>query len=330
MTSKRSALSAFGAVGAAALGTASLARARAARAEADYPPLGDFVEVEGVRVHHLRRGSGPEVILLHGAGGNLREFAFDLMGRLEADYAVTAFDRPGLGYTDRVPGHTPRGLVAEGPMAQAALLRRAAETLGIRAPVVVGHSFGGIVALAWALTGLDDPRGAAPRAVVGLGGVALPWPGELKLYYTLNGGPAGYLTIPAISAFATRAMVHERIVSTFAPQPVPAGYEEFIGAGLTLRPANLAANLRQVNTLRPHVVEMARRYGELSLPIELVHGALDETVPADVHARPMAARHPGTVHLTELEGVGHMPHHADPEAVRAAIARALARSEDRT
>ncbi len=63
---------------------------------------------------------------------------------------------------------------------------------------------------------------------------------------------------------------------------------------------------------------MARRYPGLSIPVEILHGTVDSIVPIAVHARPMAAVLPDA-RLTELPGVGHMPHHARPDAARAAI-----------
>ena len=72
------------AIAAGAAATAVKSSRNTAKAEADYPPIGEFVEVEGGRIHYVREGSGPEVILLHGAGGNVRDMTFDLMGRLSA------------------------------------------------------------------------------------------------------------------------------------------------------------------------------------------------------------------------------------------------------
>ena len=61
------------------------------------------------------------------------------------------------------------------------------------------------------------------------------------------------------------------------------------------------------------------------MPIEIVHGTADEVVPIGVHSEPLARQIPGAV-LTRLEGIGHMPHHAAPDAVEAAIHRAAARA----
>ncbi|PRY95188.1 pimeloyl-ACP methyl ester carboxylesterase [Hasllibacter halocynthiae] len=328
MMSRRSVVSTGLLAAAAVAGTGLTTRVRARTAEETHPPLGDFVRVDGVPVHYLRRGRGPEIVLIHGAGGNLRDFAFDFFDRLvEAGFTVTAFDRPGLGYSGRLPGYGPLSLDAEGPLAQGRHLRRAAGMLGIGAPILVGHSFGGIVSLGWAMSDLDSTSPAAARGYVSLAGVAMPWPGELGLYYRLNGGPLGAVTTPLVSAFVPGRVVADRIEDTFAPQPAPQGYADFIGARLTLRPTTFRANVRQVNTLRPHVVAMARRYPELRLPIELVHGTADRTVPIEVHSRPLADLVDGAA-LRELDGIGHMPHHVAPDACLAAIRRAHARAGD--
>ena len=101
-----------------------------------------------------------------------------------------------------------------------------------------------------------------------------------------------------------------------------------IGATLSIRRDSLRANSRQVNGLRPFVVEMSARYVDLSLPVEIVHGDLDTIVPMAIHSQPLSQLIPGA-NLTILEGVGHMPHHIAPEAVEAAIDRAAERVNDR-
>lgn len=315
-------------VGLTAAGTGLGAKYRAKQATRSYPPLGQFVEVTGGKIHYVQEGKGPHLVLLHGAGGNLREFTFDLMDRLTDDYTVTVFDRPGLGYSDRVP-HVTKGLTAtegDSPQDQATMLREAATKIGITDPIVAGHSFGGIVSFAWAVAGLDKDSPVNAKGIVSLAGVIMPWPGDLDPYYTVNGSRFGSLvTIPLIAAFTPQAIVNNRINATFAPQSTPVGYTDYIGAGLALRPESMRANIRQVNTLRPYVVTLSQRYPELALPIEIVHGAADKTVPIAIHADEIEKILP-QVNTTRLPGVGHMPHHADPQAVVGALNRAATRA----
>jgi pimeloyl-ACP methyl ester carboxylesterase len=199
------------------------------------------------------------------------------------------------------------------------MLAAAARALGVERPIVVGHSFGGIVAMAWALD--HDPA-----AVVMLAGVALPWPGELGWLYRVNGTTlGGGFVAPVLTALAPPGRIRSGVVSTFDPNPMPDGYADHIGPYLPLRLDAFRANARQVNWLRPHVVDMETRYSGLTLPIEILHGTADTTVPIAIHSGPLSERLP-SAKLTRLEGVGHMPHHTDPDATLAAIDRAATRA----
>jgi len=304
------------------------AAARDARIEKAYPPIGEFIAVAGGKVHYLSAGTGPELILLHGAGGNVRDYTFDLFDILKDRYTVTAFDRPGLGYTDRVPDIDTGPFSTEGdsPQAQAHMLREAAAKIGIENPIVAGHSYGGIVALAWAVEGLDadSPQNAA--AIVSFAGVAMPWPDPLGAYYTVNGSAlGGAISVPLLSALVPASTVDNVVAQTFAPNTAPVGYTAHLGGQLVMRPATFRANVRQVNTLYDEVVKLAPRYPELTIPIEILHGIEDITVPIDIHANEIAKIVP-SVTVTALDGVGHQPHHVDVDAAIATIDRAADRA----
>ena len=297
-----------------AFATVHRAASRAAAAEAAYPPAGRLVQVQGRAVHAVVSGSGPDVVLIHGANGNVRDFTFDLVKRLQERYRVTALDRPGLGWSESAGGD------GTDPLVQADILRDAARQLGIVDPVVLGHSYGASVALAWALRGSEGTG-----ALVLVGGATMPWTGRLDKWYRLTSSQFGRTAlIPLVSAFASPERP-DGLRSVFEPNPVPDGYGAHIGMGLILRRSSLDTNSLQVNALRDCLVEMSEDYPRLTLPVEIVHGTEDRLVPPDVHAIPLSKRIPGAV-LTLLPGVGHMPHHADPEAVVAAIDRAAARA----
>lgn len=294
------------------------AGARETAAEAAWPPTGQMLDIGGVQVQAHVSGSGPDLVLIHGAGGSLRDFTFDLVGRLQDRYRVIAFDRPGHGYTDVSDA---QGRPFDSPQAQAALLQAAARALGADRPVVLGHSFGGSVAMAWAVTQPDTLA-----AVVLLAGATMPWPGKLNASYRINANPMGSaLLVPAITAWAPLPYAEKVLSSIFAPQAMPIGYADHFGLPMSMRRDILRANARQVFGLRPHVVALSDRYALLSLPVELVHGTADTIVPLAIHSGPLAALVPGA-NLTALDGVGHMPHHADPAAAIAAIDRAAARA----
>ncbi|MGR3435557.1 MAG: alpha/beta fold hydrolase, partial [Shimia sp.] len=51
-----------------------LAAHREAEGRAAFPPEGRLIEVEGVQVHAVQTGDGPDLVLIHGASGNTRDF----------------------------------------------------------------------------------------------------------------------------------------------------------------------------------------------------------------------------------------------------------------
>ena len=292
------------------------AAAREAAAMAAYPPTGKFVTVNGVKIHYEMAGTGPDVILIHGALGNLRDMTFDLKDKLTQRYRVIAFDRPGFGYSDPLPN----GDVSLD--AQSQILQAAAKQIGVTNPIVLGHSYGGAVVMDWAL----HPNILPPAAIVLVSAPTLPWPGTIDILYRVTGNPIGaVLVVPLITAFVTDDYLHKSVTGIFAPSPVPDGYEAFVGSGLTLRRTSLATNGKQVNTLYDQVVAMSPLYPNLTLPVELVHGDADTSVPLAIHAEPLSKILPNA-HLTVIHVAGHMPHHSNPADIVAAIDRAEKRA----
>jgi len=291
------------------------ARLHEARAEAAFPPQGQFVQVDGHRVHALTMGDGPDVVLIHGASGNLRDMTHSLAPRLADRYRVTVFDRPGLGYTDRInqSGATIRQ--------QAELLSDAARQLGIEKPVVLGHSYGGAVALAWAV---HRPNHIA--ALVPLSAPAKPWDSPLSTYYKVLSHPvAGPLLIPFLTAFVSDDRVEREVASIFDPNTVPKGYISHVGAPLTLRRQSLRSNALQRANLLSEITALHGAYDSLDIPVEIVHGTADTTVGLSIHAEPLSDQTPDA-NLTRLPGIGHMPQHVAQDPVVDAIDRAAQRA----
>ena len=61
--------------------------------EQRYPAHGEVIDVDGVDLHYIKKGSGPPIVLLHGASSSLRDFPGDLIDDLAEDFTVFAFDR---------------------------------------------------------------------------------------------------------------------------------------------------------------------------------------------------------------------------------------------
>src|SRR5438445_4869949 len=106
----------------------------AKRVEALLPPRGQFMDIDGQRIHYVDSGgSKPPIVMIHGLGGNLLHFGYAMADKLSADYRVILVDRPGSGYSTR-PEDAPATLTAQAKTIEA-LIRR----LGLKRPLLVGH-----------------------------------------------------------------------------------------------------------------------------------------------------------------------------------------------
>lgn len=285
------------------------------RAEARHPPLGQLLDVDGVQVHAHVAGSGPDLVLIHGSSGNLRDFSYGMHSLLANRYRVITFDRPGLGYTDPI---TPSGASLT---QQAAVLAAAARMLGARRPIVMGQSLGGAVALAWALNHPDQIA-----ALVPVSAVSHPWTTGLGAYYSvLSSWPGRALLIPALTAFTPDRVIDSQIAAIFAPEAPPPGYAQHFGPRLTLRRASMRANALQRRHLLRWITAQAPRYPTITVPTEILHATGDTSVGYHIHAEPLARAIPDA-NLTALDSASHMPHHTHPSDLVAAIDRAATRA----
>src|SRR4051794_26265949 len=126
-------------------GTAFVNRQLAQKADRDNPPEGNFMEIDGVRLHYVERGEGRALVLFHGNGSMIQDFQSSGLIDLAAEnYRVIVFDRPGFGHSLR-----PRNVVWT-PDAQADLFAKALDRLNVRQAIVLGHSSGASVAVALA------------------------------------------------------------------------------------------------------------------------------------------------------------------------------------
>ncbi|MEO1285151.1 MAG: alpha/beta hydrolase [Pseudomonadota bacterium] len=295
------------------------ARAHETRAEATYPPEGQLLSVNGYQVHAVVMGPDgedvPEVVLIHGSSGSTRDMTFKLAPALAERYRVFVFDRPGLGYTD--PISSTGASITE----QADLLSAAALQIGAQKPVVVGHSYGGAVALAWAVHHPDKISG-----LVALAAASHPWDTGLTTYYKILSHPViGPIVIPLITAFVGEERVAQELEGIFLPDQVPEGYIAHFGPDLTLRRSSMRANALQRRNRLAEIEELSPRYPEIDMPVEILHGDQDFAVGYDIHSTRLKNAIDGA-DLRPLEGHGHMIQHAAPEAVIDAIDRAAARA----
>ena len=122
----------------------------ARKVEATVPPCGQFVKIDGQRLHYLDTGgTWPAIVLIHGLGGTLWNYTYALVGKLSGEFRVIAVDRPGSGYSTRSDDASAR------LGAQADTLAKFIRAMGLKQPLLVGHSLGGALSLAIALNHPD-------------------------------------------------------------------------------------------------------------------------------------------------------------------------------
>lgn len=300
------------AVSAAALAAVALqVRANAKRAEREHPPTGKFITAGGVRLHYLEAGlGGPAVVLLHGNAVQAADYlASGVFRRAAQRHRVIAFDRPGYGYSER-PRDRPWTAKA-----QATIFAEAFARLGIKRPILVGHSWGTLVALALAL---DHPETVG--GLVLLSGYYFPTArADVPLFsppaIPLLGDALRYTVGPLMG----RLIAPKMIRTMFAPAPVSPAFTEAVPIPMMLRPWQVKASAEDAAAMIPAAASFQRRYGALShLPVSILAGAEDRIVDVGRQSARLHQALPGS-RLQVLPGLGHMVHYGAPDLVMEAI-----------
>jgi pimeloyl-ACP methyl ester carboxylesterase len=249
-------------------------------------------------------GSGPAVVLLHGQPGTAADWA-PVARLLRSSHTVVVPDRLGYGRT---------GGPAGGFKANADAVLRLLDGLAVERAVVVGHSWGGGVALALVEDRPDRVAGAVLLATV------VPDEPIGRLDRLLAVPAVGSAVTAVALGLAGRALTLPRVRQ--AVERMLRGTTE---DGLLA----VAESWRQGESWRSFVVEQRALVEELgrlgpglagiALPVIIMTGSADRIVPPSAGGR-LAAAIPGA-ELIRLEGAGHLLTHERPEEVAAAVAR---------
>lgn len=305
----RRAIAVAGLSTAAGAATAAWTALKAARAEQNNSPKGGSVQVDGVRLHYLDRGTGSPVVLLHGNALRLEDFlASGLIDRLAEHHRVIAFDRPGFGHSER-----PRDRLWTAG-AQAALIQEALDQLAVDTPIVLGHSWGASVALELALR---NP--GAVRKLILISGYYFP---TVRVDAPLAATPAipliGDVMRYTVSAVFARLALNRMVKAMFAPQIVPSAFMPMLAREMLVRPSQIRTNAEEAAFMIPAALSLRKHYRELTTPVTIFAGAADKIVDPDTHARQLHAQLPDS-DLHVLPGVGHMLHYAALDEIVSAI-----------
>ena len=291
------------------------AASTARKVEAALPPRGKFKEIDGERIHYVDTGgSAPAVVMIHGLGGNLLHFDYALAGRLASDFRLILVDRPGSGYSTRAAG-------ADASLtAQAAAIAKLIRALGLRRPLVVGHSLGGAISLALALDHPDCVGGLALIAPLTQAQQAVPaiFRGLLIRSSFARKLVAWTLATPLGIRGGQAALRH-----VFAPEAVAPEFPLRAGGLLGLRPQAFYAASSDIVAINDVLPGYMKRYPSLDLPVAILFGKADRLLDYRAQGEAMKACYPA-LDLELMEG-GHMLPMTAPDRCAALIRRVALR-----
>ena len=290
------------------------------RIEGKYPPRGDFVDVETARIHFLTRkkvanienqGNAP-VVLIHGSSGSSADMELAFFDAFPDDIDLYAFDRPGIGWSKTKLSP----LEMSNPMKQAEAIHMAVKKLKLDKPIIVGHSWGGAVAIAYAKQFGNEISGA-----VSLAGVAYPWKGPYGWYDVL-------LTTPVFNHIFTRLFLNKMgqlyvplsIKAIFEPEAARGDYRKGAQAEIILRPSTIINNSYYSLNLRRHLKTMSEKYNDIKIPLLIVAGNRDYIVHSKSQSERLHNEVAGSEYML-FKGAGHMPHHTQTQILAEKIGR---------
>lgn len=259
---------------------------------------------EGRTLHLVEAGAGRPLVLIHGALTTHTDWLGPLFDGFAKRGRAIAVDRPGHGASRR-----PRYQAS--PLQQADQIREALQQLGVERPILVGHSFGGIVALAWAAAYPDEVAGlvlAAPIAFQEFRALEHPFFGPRALPFIG----------PFISEAARRSVdpmllkVVQKIM--FAPHDPPGDWLARYPYETVLTAAQMLEEGEDANSVFPGSPTSLIDYGAIRAPLRILAGEMDHVVYPIRHAKRLATLLP-QAQLTVRLDVGHMLHHTASDSL---------------
>jgi pimeloyl-ACP methyl ester carboxylesterase len=270
---------------------------------------GRMVQVGDRSVRVLERTgtprSGAPVVLIHGQPGTAQDFE-EVIPRLR-DARTIAYDRPGYGYSD--------GDFHDFD-AQLATLHELLRELDVERPVLVGHSYGGTLALAYAARHPGELRGLVlvDAAAGGFDASALE-KAQVRTIQALSLPLVRQLADVTFSQLLRTVAAKQGDAQAFDPDEVDERHEERLLAS-NMRQEDLDAYVGEALETEEVIADLDRRLPSIETPTIVIQGTDDKLVEPE-RGRTIAARLPHA-RLVLVSG-GHMPTYVHPARVAAAV-----------
>jgi pimeloyl-ACP methyl ester carboxylesterase len=194
------------------------------------------------------------------------------------------------------------------------VLRDAVRTLGVERPVVVGHSFGAAVAMAWALQFPDELAG-----VVAVAPVSFPEPRLEQILFGLRAVPVAGDWLSMMAVPVDQVLMPLLWNGMFLPQKMTRRFKGGFPFELAAGRAQLRADGEEAALMLSSLGLNAMNYWRCRTPVHVLQGDCDRVANPALHGKGLAALLPDA-RYTEFRGLGHMLHHFEPEAVAEAVA----------
>jgi pimeloyl-ACP methyl ester carboxylesterase len=272
------------------------------------PPsyLRQSVVVDGMTLNYVSAGSGRPVVLIHGNPGSYEDYTLAVVERLSQSYYVVVFDRPGHGYSER------QDSVPATVEVQALIIRDALQKLGLKKPVLVGHSWGGSLVLAAAVAYGKELAGIVLLAPAAYPSVSIEW-WSLLPHIPLIGN----IVVNTLTPSLGRAMVRKSLKQAYAPQDVQKDYAER-SLDLWMKPDHIRACANDERTLGASLTVLSEHYRDIEMPVVIVTGSADRLLNPEEHAYPLHKTIKNSK-LLVLPETGHQLPQTRPDAVVSAI-----------
>jgi pimeloyl-ACP methyl ester carboxylesterase len=261
-----------------------------------------FVDIHGLSVHYKEVGAGkPVFIFLHGFAASLFSW-HEVMGPLSKLGRMIAYDRPAFGLTDRPILNDPQVENIYGTTGQVEMLRDLMDALGVDQAVIIAHSAGGTIGMAFAL---KYPQRVSALILVGPA-VYLYSPVPRWARRFLVKKPVrlyGQVLIHPTRAFTRQILRQAWHDHSLISEVTVYGYKKpFLSRGWE-------GGLWEFS-IAPHARNLWKRSSELKMPVLIVAGDDDRVIPTR-HSRRLAEITPGA-EFRLVRSCGHVPQEEKP------------------